>query len=116
MQLTLSSPTIWLATQPIDFRKAIDGLTQVALSQPSANLQDDVFVFYNRRRDKLKLLAWHGNGFVLIYKRLETGKFTVETNNSGQYQLNETQLSWLLAGLDWKTMSDWGHLSFDNFY
>ena len=61
-----------------------------------------IFVFCNRAKDKLKVLVWHDNGFVLLYKRLEKGKFTIiPDQDASSVVLDEQQLNWLLAGLDW---------------
>ena len=78
---------------------------------------EGIFVFRNRKKDKLKLLAWHGNGFILLYKRLEKDKFTgVAAEGELTVALNEKQLSWLLAGLEWDKMSHWDTLSYDDYY
>lgn len=115
MQLKLSSPKIWLTTCAVDFRKSIDGLVEIVHANPALNPKDDIFIFYSRNRKKVKILAWHGNGFIILYKRLEQGHFTAQ---SGQdlLALDEKQLSWLLAGLDWHSMSHWRELEFNDCY
>jgi len=115
MELKLTSPKVWVFYEAVDFRKAIDGLSEIVHQHMEGNLHEDVFIFYNRARDKVKVLAWHGNGFVLLYKRLEQGKFTFSTNRSGYSMIDEKQLSWLLAGLDWGKMSSWKTLTFDDY-
>lgn len=75
MQLTIESPSILICTKPVDFRKSIDGLLNVVVSELSIDPRANIFVFYNRSRDKVKVLSWHKNGFVLILKRLEKGQF-----------------------------------------
>jgi len=114
MRLKLSSTKIWLASEDIDFRKSIDGLCERIQSRFDLDLKSSLFIFLNRDRKKIKVLFWHGNGFVLIYKRLEKGCFTVRHSDSGLLELDEKQLSWLLAGLDWDSMSHWRELAFDN--
>jgi transposase len=116
MQLKLSSPKMWLATEPVDFRRSIDGLSEIIQSNFSVNVTEGVFIFYNRDRKKIKLLTWHKNGFMLIYKRLEKGTFKVCKSENGLITLDEKQLSWLLAGLDWISMSTWNELEFDNYF
>lgn len=75
--LSLDTHTrVYIAADPLDFRKQIDGLAlavqeTLELDPFSAHL----FVFTNRTRDKLKLLYWHHNGYGLLYKRLEKGRF-----------------------------------------
>jgi len=115
MQLKLSSPTIYLASTPVDFRRSIDGLCAEVLDRSNLKPQDGIFVFYNQRRDKLKVLAWHHNGFVMIYKRLEKGKFFARSKEEQFFEMDENQLSWLLAGLDWGTMSGFKELEYDDY-
>lgn len=116
MKLQISSPKIWLSTQAVDFRKSIDGLCELIQSNFSLDLKGSIFIFLNRGRKKVKILTWHGNGFVLIYKRLEQGCFTVGLSEEGLVTLDEKQLSWLMAGLDWYSMSRWSELEFDSCY
>jgi len=100
----------------VDFRKSIDGLVALISHEMEINPTDGVFVFCNRAKDKIKVLAWHGNGFVLLYKRLEKGKFTpVDKEDSQSVTLSNEQLSWVLAGLNWEQMSNWNTLSYDDY-
>ncbi|WP_369857695.1 IS66 family insertion sequence element accessory protein TnpB [Candidatus Thalassolituus haligoni] len=67
-----SSVRVFLYNQPMDMRKSIDGLALIVEQQLEQRPFDgDLFVFCNRQRDKIKLLYWERNGFVLWYKRLE---------------------------------------------
>ena len=71
-----SGVRVLVATKPVDFRKGIDGLA--ALVQEHLRLDPftgTVFVFRPKRADRVKLLVWDGNGLVMIYKRLDEGKF-----------------------------------------
>jgi transposase len=115
MQLRLESPSILIYSRPVDFRKSIDGLVEVILSEPGMDPCSSVFVFYNRSRDRVKILAWHKNGFVLLLKRLEKGRFFVTREQSDSVTATPQQLGWLLAGLDWVTMSQWGELEYQDF-
>ncbi len=116
MQIQLKAKTIWLAEHSVDFRKGANGLCEYVASHYKKSFDDTIYVFYNNAKDKLKLLAYHRNGFVLIYKRLEKKKFTVVKNSDGLYELSEKHLSWLLAGLDWLDMSSPTALFYDDFY
>lgn len=116
MMLKLSSPQIWLATQAVDFRRSIDGLCEIVQANFSINLKESIFIFFNRDRKKVKILTWHKNGFVLVYKRLEKGCFKLGKTEDGLMALDEKQLSWLLAGLDWISMSSWNELEFDSYF
>lgn len=117
MQLMLSAQKIWFYRDAIDFRKSIDGLVSLLHANMNIKATEGIFIFRNRRKDKLKILAWHGNGFVLIYKRLEEGKFTsFNSPDANSIVLDAKELSWLLAGLDWNNMRNWRTLSYDDFY
>lgn len=108
MQLKLSGKEILLAQEAVDFRKAIDGLCGLIKGIEA----EKIYIFYNKARNKLKILGWHRNGFILLYKRLEKRKFVIGRNK----RLDAQQLSWLLAGLDWEEMSNWGELKYKDFY
>ena len=108
MKIHVTGKTIWLSQEAVDFRKAINGLS--ALIERID--RESIYVFYNKAKNKVKILGWHGNGFILLYKRLEKGKFTI----SHSQQLDEKKLSWFLAGLNWEQMTNFGELKYSNFY
>lgn len=98
----LNGVQIYLAREPVDLRKSIDGLSLLVsqvLGQDPFSAQ--LFVFVNRRRDKLKALSWDQNGFVLYYNRLERGHFRGPVIPAGQTALviEYRQLQWLRSGL-----------------
>lgn len=67
---------VLIYSQPIDMRKAIDGLALLVSDQLDESPSSGAwYVFYNRGSDKLKVLYWQRNGFCLFYKRLEKGRF-----------------------------------------
>ena len=67
---------IWICIQPQDGRKSFDGLQAVVRDYLARDpLSGDLFVFRNRRGDRLKILAWQGDGFALYLRRLERGTF-----------------------------------------
>ncbi len=92
---------VYLAAGTTDLRKSIDGLS--ILVQECFNLDpfsNSIFVFCNRKKDKIKLLCWDNNGFWLYYKRLEKDRFKwPEISNSKVITLKERNLRWLLDGL-----------------
>ena len=112
MQLQLYGKKIWLYRKAVDFRCGIDGLSQVVLQEIKQSLKEGVYLFLNRRRDKLKLLSWHKNGFVLCYKRLEKGLFNLGAKDDGAIELSIEEMSWLLAGLEWHRMRHWSDLDY----
>ncbi|MEO0601506.1 MAG: IS66 family insertion sequence element accessory protein TnpB [Myxococcota bacterium] len=90
------------AVEPVDFRKSIDGLAMAvgqALERDPMN--GEVFVFRNRRRTALKALYWTKNGFVMLYKRLEKGRFTLPavSPTTGDLELRPGRFQDLLDGL-----------------
>ena len=93
-------PDIMLCTQPIDFRKGIVGLA--ALVEDSLEVSPfggKLFVFTNRRRDKVKVLYWERSGFCMWQKRLEKERFHW-IKGSGVVTITGQQLNWLLDGYD----------------
>jgi len=94
-------PSIHLATQPVDMRKSIDGLSALVVDQLAMNpLSGHLFIFYNRGRDKIKSLYWDKNGFCLWYKRLERQRFHIPKNlSSAELTISNDELAWLLSGL-----------------
>lgn len=116
MQLQLYGKQIFIYRKPVDFRQSLDGLSALVTMEIKRNPQEGIYLFYNRYRDKLKCLSWHKNGFILLYKRLEQGKFDFKFNKiDGVIEINIQELSWLLAGLPWKKMRDWQELDYNQF-
>jgi transposase len=116
MQLQLFGKKIWVYRGAIDFRCSIDGLSSLITRELKQNPKEGVYLFYNRHRDKIKGLSWHKNGFFLFYKRMESGRFSMNFNKaSGVMEVNVDEFGWLLAGLEWQKMSGWKELSYDKF-
>ena len=83
-----------------DMRKSIDGLAGLIQQKFRLNpFQDSLFLFSGRRHDRLKALYWEGDGFVLLYKRLENGRFQWPRTADEVRQLTARELGWLLDGL-----------------
>ncbi|ODS22541.1 transposase [Candidatus Endobugula sertula] len=93
---------IYLHRDPVDFRKSINGLSVIVDECMGLSpFESGVFVFCNRRRDKLKVLYWDKTGFALWYKRLEKDKFKWPRKHAeSQLQLTDEQWDWLLRGLN----------------
>lgn len=102
MRPTSAGLTVYVCRQPVDMRKSVDGLAMLVESQLGCSpFEGALFVFGNRARDKLKLLYWERNGFVLWYKRLERERFFWPTHLAGEtIELTSQQLNWLLDGYD----------------
>jgi transposase len=97
-----SEARVFVATQPVDFRKGVHGLVAMVADGLGGNPYcGDVFVFRSKRRDRLKILVYDGSGIILATKWLEDGGFTFPPVRDGALVLTATQLSVLVAGLDW---------------
>lgn len=95
-----SNVPIFLYTRPADLRKGFDGLSGMVRSEFAADpLDGSLFLFVNRRRDRLKILHFDGTGFWLYYKLLEAGTFEVISSKDACAQLDATQLAMLLGGV-----------------
>lgn len=91
---------VYLHRDPVDFRKSINGLsTLVEQTLGLDPFAQAVYVFRNRRADRIKLLAWDRNGFWLLFKRLEADRFTWP-REVAVATLSVEQLHWLLDGID----------------
>lgn len=92
---------VYLAMGATDLRKSIDGFA--ILVTESFNLDPfsrSLFVFCNRKRDKIKILEWDVNGFWIHYKRLEKGTFKwPDASDSKTLLVSEREFRWLLDGL-----------------
>jgi transposase len=116
MQIQLYGKKIFVFRHSIDFRASIDGLSALITHNIKQDPQLGIYLFYNKKRDKIKCLSWHKNGFILLYKRLEKGRFNFDFKaNPGVTEMNMDELQWLLAGLEWQKMRHWRELSYDKF-
>lgn len=102
---------IFLCREPVDFRKAHDGLCAIVRDgfkdDPFAG---DVFTFFNKARDRIKLLVWDRNGFWLFYKRLERGTFPFDIRGHGnRIEISRAQLTMILEGIDGRSVKFSSH-------
>jgi transposase len=92
---------IWVCLQPQDGRKGIDGLAAVVTAHLARDpLSGDLYVFRNRRGDRLKILAWQGDGFALYLRRLERGTFAIPSADAAEVAITATELAMLLGGIE----------------
>jgi transposase len=97
-----ADPKILVATQPIDFRRGMNGLVAlVASALASDPYCGDVFVFRAKRGDRLRFLYWDGSGMILTTKWLESGGFVFPPIKDGSVRMTPEQFALLVAGLDW---------------
>ena len=98
---------LFMATEPTDMRKSFDGLCAIVQHRFHRDPFDgDVFVFFNRSRNRVKLLHWDRNGFWISMKRLEKGAFDAwqpDHDAAHHVEIDRAQLAMLLEGIDLKT-------------
>lgn len=106
--------TVWLARDPVDFRKGINGLSILVEDQLSSDpFSGQLFVFTNKKRDKVKILYWERSGFCLWQKQLEKEHFKWPEHLVGNVlTLDGQQLNWLLDGYDLAAMRPHRSLSY----
>ncbi len=118
MEMFREVSAVYLHREPVDFRKAVNGLSLIVEQSMSVSaFSGAVFVFCNRSRDKLKALYWDRSGFALWYKRLEKEKFKWPRRWPGaEISLSEQQLHWLLDGYDITRLQAHHSLSYSSVF
>ena len=107
--LNVSGATrVLVATTPVDLRGSFNRLYSLVVEQ----LKDDplsghLFVFTNRRRNRLKVLYWDGSGLWVCAKRLEQGRFTWPASDQDRVSLRGEEFSALVHGLEVHVKKDW---------
>jgi transposase len=98
---------VWFYRQPIDFRKQIDGLViLVADTLDKDPVSGQLFIFRNKKADKLKMLYWQDDGFWMFYKRRESSRHKFPATLDATLELSSQQLQWLLSGLDFTLQNE----------
>jgi transposase len=94
------SVRVFLCTQATDMRKGIDGLSALVEHRLLMNpLSGHLFCFFNKQRDKIKVLCWDTTGFCLYHKRLERGRFHLSKFADGE-AVTPVILQLILEGLE----------------
>ena len=97
---------IYLCTEPIDFRKGFDGLTGIVTAQLGHSVTSGaLFLFVNRKRDRIKALWWETGGLTLWYRRLEQGTVELPKNNDTHVTIDNVELAMWIAGVPRKSAS-----------
>lgn len=94
---------VYLHSEPVDFRKQINGLAAIVEQELELNpFADALYVFINRKATGIKILYWHRNGFCMWQKRLEQDRFTwlPESHKNPIFMISTQELQWLLEGFD----------------
>jgi transposase len=99
-----SSVRIYVASGPTDLRRGFDGLSALTRSVIGADpMSGHLFVFVNRRGNRVKILAWDRTGYLLLYKRLERGTFRIPVKPAAgrkHVEVDSGELMLMLEGLD----------------
>lgn len=92
---------IYIACGYTDLRNGIDGLARVIQEEFALDpfQKNTLFLFCGRRADRIKGLLWEGDGFLLLYKRLESARFSWPRNHDEVKELTVQQYRWLMEGL-----------------
>lgn len=93
---------IYLCTEPVDFRKGFDGLTGVVTASLRCSVTNgSLFLFVNRKRDRIKALWWETGGLTLWYRRLEQGTVELPKPQDGQahVMIDSVELAMWIAGV-----------------
>lgn len=91
---------IYIACGYTDMRKSIDGLASIVQQQFHLDpFSNSLFLFCGRNRNRMKALLWEGDGFILLYKRLENGTFKWPRNEAELKPITWQQFRWLMEGL-----------------
>lgn len=91
---------IFVASEPVDLRRSFDGLAAAASDLLKQDpLSGHLFVFRNRAGHRLKALLWDRTGWIILYKRLESGVFHFPVSADGSVELDARRLRMLLDGI-----------------
>ena len=103
--LSLPSRTkVFLCTADVDMRKSFDGLVGIVTNEFQLDpLSGHLFLFVNKRRDRMKAIFWDSDGLVIWYKRLERGTWQIPAATSATIELEAHELAMILRGIDLKS-------------
>lgn len=97
------APRLYLYIKSVDMRRSFDGLHAIVQSEFKLNLlSGDMFLFLNKRRDRIKILWWDGDGMAIFMKRLEAGTYQLPSVTADQASLviDRMQVELLLSGIE----------------
>jgi transposase len=107
--LNVSGTTrVLVATTPVDLRGSFNRLYGLVVDHLKSDpLSGNLYLFANRRRNRIKILWWDGSGLLVCAKRLERGKFTIPVGEHGQVSLRGEDFNALIHGLEVRSKKDW---------
>ncbi len=100
---SVTAARIYLYAKDVDMRRSFDGLMAIVQTEFDKDIrQGDFFLFINKRRDRLKILWWDGDGLAIFMKRLERGTYQrpLVENSNNHVQMDRTELALLLSGIE----------------
>ena len=113
----INLPRIYLYLQPVDFRLSYNGLSAIIDRELGHDpFSGQLYVFTNRRRNKIKCLFWETNGFVLYYKTLSAEKFKWPKRPEEVMTITGQQINWLLDGYDISLMKPHKKLHYESVF
>jgi transposase len=104
---SLGADQYYLYRQPTDMRKSFDGLCGLVIGRLGQSpMSGDIYIFINKPRNRIKLLRWEAGGFVLFYKRLESGTFELPLSKNGVLatQIGYGELVMIITGISMKNI------------
>ena len=117
MRPAVALTQVFLYPQPIDFRKAHQGLCAIVECELGHDpFAGHLYAFTNKRRNKIKCLFWEDNGFVLYYKSLVEEQFNWPTGEEAVITLTGQQINWLLDGYDISAMKGHKKLHYEGVF
>jgi len=106
---------IYIASEPVNMLNSFNGLSQITEDILKKDpLSGHMFVFFNKRKDMVKILYWDLNGFCIWYKRLEKGVFRIPRTQDKVFTLSSGELNLLLEGIDLTDKNRFSSLDFSN--
>ena len=107
--LNVSGTTrVLVATNPVDLRGSFNRLYSLVIDHLKGDpLSGNLFLFTNRRRNRIKILWWDGSGLWVCAKRLEQGRFTWPVSEQGQVSLRGEEFNALIHGLEVRLKKNW---------
>lgn len=94
---------LYLYVRSVDMRRSFDGLHAIVQNEFSRDVQSgDMFLFLNKRRDRIKILWWDGDGLAIFMKRLEAGTYQLPaiTTDQASLTMDRTQVELMLSGIE----------------
>ena len=109
---------VFIYNDKVDMRKSINGLVMLIIESLELDPQSKaMYLFYNKAQDKFKAVIWDMDGFILLYKRLEKGRFKFPKNiRNKHYEIDADLFNWLRKGFDFYAIKHRPELKTSQYY